>query len=194
MGDKKIVIGISGTLCAGKGQVAEILKSKGCDVTTLGAIVRESLQSKSILPTRENQQDEGNRLRKEFGGQILAQKALERFAHSKAPLVIDGIRNMAEVEYLENNTKFFLIGVDAPLDIRFGRSSKRNRDPQLGDYDLFKAEDARDQGLNEPENGQQVGACIERADFMIINDEDYLILSHSKLYKETEKIYGKIVK
>lgn len=194
MKDKKIVIGICGTLCSGKGVVAEILKSKGCDVTTLGAIVRESLQSKGIETTRENQQNEGNRLRKEFGGQILAQKAMERFNHSKAPLVIDGIRNMAEVEYLEKNTKFFLIGVDAPLEIRFGRSNRRNRDPHLGDYDIFRTEDARDQGLNEPENGQQVGACMERADFMITNDEDFTKLEHSKLYKETEKIYGKIIK
>jgi dephospho-CoA kinase len=189
----KIVIGISGTLCSGKGLVAEILKSKGCDVTTLGAIVRESLNSQGIETTRENQQNEGNRLRKEYGGQILAQKALERYAESNAPLVIDGIRNISEIEYLEKNSKFYLIAVDALLDIRFGRSNKRNRDPHLGDYDIFKMEDERDRGLNEPENGQQVGKCMDRADFRIINDDEFIILHHSKVYKETIKIYDEIV-
>jgi len=192
--DGKIVIGVSGTLCAGKGVVAGILKSLGCDLTTLGVIVRESLQSKGIEATRENQQNEGNRLRKELGGQILAEKALVRYTHSKAPLVIDGIRNMAEVEYLEKNSKFFLIGVDAPLELRFGRSNARNRDPQLGDYDMFKAEDARDRGLNEPATGQQVGECLNRADFMIMNNEEYNRLENSKIYKETIKIYERVMK
>lgn len=192
--DRKTVIGICGTLCSGKGVVSGILKDKGCDTTTLGAIVRQSLDSKGMETTRENQQDEGNRLRKEFGGQILAQKAFERFAKSKAPLIIDGIRNIAEVEYLEKNARFFLIGVDAPLELRFDRSKKRNRDPQLGDYDIFQMEDARDQGVNEPATGQQVGECMKRADFMIMNDKEYRKLENSELYAETLKIYDRIMK
>lgn len=190
----KIVIGISGTLCSGKGVVAEILRSKGFDATTLGAIVRESLNSKRIETTREAQQDEGNRLRKEFGGQVLAERALAKYSGSFVPLVIDGIRNVAEIEYLRKNSRFFLIVIDAPFELRFRRSNKRNRDPRLGDYDLFKAEDARDRGLNEPESGQQVGECMKRADFTIMNDEEFTRLEHSKIYRETIKIYEKIMK
>jgi dephospho-CoA kinase len=190
---EKIVIGISGTLCSGKGVIAEILRLKGCDVTTLGAIVRESLNSQGLEATREAQQDEGNRLRKEFGGQVLAERALAKYIRNPAPLVIDGIRNVAEIEYLEKNSKFFLIGIDAPFELRFGRSNRRNRDPKLGDYDKFKAEDARDQGLNEPSTGQQVGECMKRANFTITNDEEFMRLEHSKLYKGTIKIYEKIM-
>jgi dephospho-CoA kinase len=191
---QKIVIGICGTLCAGKGIVSEILGSKGCDVIKLGAVVRESLNSQGIEATREAQQNEGNRLRSEFGGQVLAEKVLEKYANSPAPLVIDGIRNMAEIEYLEKHSKFFLIGVDAPFEDRFERSNKRNRDAKLGDYDTFKATDERDQGLNEPETGQRVGDCMQRADFTIVNDEDYVRLEHSKIYRETIKIYEEIMK
>jgi len=190
---QKIVIGTSGTLCAGKGVVAEILKSKGCDVVTLGTIVRESMNYKGIIATRENQQDEGNTLRKEFGGQVLAERALKKYSDSDKPLVIDGIRNIAEIEYLKKHSKFFLIGVDAPIELRWKRSVDRDRDPGHKDYDKFVIDDARDKGLNEPESGQQVGMCLVQADFLIYNDEEYDILENSKLYKQIDEIYWRIV-
>jgi len=191
--DKKIIIGVCGTLCSGKGVVSEILRSKGCDVTTLGAIVRESLNSKGIEATREAQQNEGNALRKEFGGQILAERALKKYIHTDNILVIDGIRNVAEIEYLKAHSKFFLIGVDASLELRWKRSIHRNRDPGHKDYDTFINDDARDRGTNEPANGQQVGMCLVQADFLIMNDEEYVDLESSKLYKDVNKIYREII-
>jgi dephospho-CoA kinase len=194
MMNKKMVIGVCGTLCSGKGIVTEILRSKGCDVTTLGTIVRESLDSKGVETTREAQQDEGNLLRKEFGGQILAERALKKYVHSANPLVIDGIRNIAEIEYLKEHSRFFLIGVDASLELRWKRSVHRNRDPGHKDYDTFINDDARDRGTNEPANGQQVGMCLVQADFLIMNDEEYVDLESSKLYKDVNRIYEKIMK
>ena len=191
---QKLVIGISGTLAAGKGVVAEILSKKGCDITTLGAVVRESLNSKNIETTRENQQNEGNNLRKEFGGQVLVERALKKVLHNNKILIIDGIRNVAEIDYLRNNSKFFLIGVDAPIDKRYERSTKRHRDPNPPDYDKFIADDARDRGVNEPLNGQQVGMCLVQADFLINNDEIFTKLEDSKLYKDVNELYRDILK
>ncbi|MGV8171884.1 MAG: AAA family ATPase [Candidatus Woesearchaeota archaeon] len=192
--DKKVIIGVCGTLCSGKGVVSEILKSKGCDVITLGAIVRESLNSKNIATTREAQQNEGNALRKEFGGQILAERALKKYLHSTNPLVIDGIRNISEIEYLKKHSKFFLIGIDASIESRWKRSLQRNRDPGHKDYDKFVSDDARDKGRNEPDSGQQVSLCLVQADFLIMNDEEYVDLESSKLYIRVNDIYRKIIK
>ncbi|GIU69328.1 MAG: hypothetical protein KatS3mg002_0564 [Candidatus Woesearchaeota archaeon] len=190
---KKLVIGITGTIASGKDVVASILKEKGFQVISLGEIIRDELSSKGIPITRKSQQDLGNQLRKEFGGQILAEKALKKFQSYSTPLVINGIRNVDEIKYLRENADFHLIGIDAPLEIRWERLKKRNRDSDLLNHDRFVIDDARDKGFNEPLNGQQVGMCLVHADFLISNDEDFSgPIENSKLYKEVNDIYRKI--
>jgi dephospho-CoA kinase len=190
----KLVIGLSGTICSGKGLVAEILRSKGCQVDTLSSIIRDELKSKGLEPTRKTLQDGGNRLRKEFGGQVLAERLLAKYKSYDVPLVIDGLRNMAEIDYLKKHSRFFLVGVDAPFEVRWTRVQKRNRDSDLLNYDKFVIDDARDRGFNEPLNGQQVGMCLVHADFLVNNDEEYKRLEDSKVYKQVNDIYREIMK
>lgn len=191
----KLVIGISGTITSGKGTVARILKDQGLHLITLSEIIRDELHKMNMEPTRKNLQDTGNSLRKEFGGQILAQRALQKYKSYESPLIIDGIRNLDEINFLKKNSTFHLIGVDAPFEMRWERLKLRNRDSDLLNHDKFVIDDARDRGFNEPLNGQQVGMCLVQADFLINNDEQMAgKLEDSKLYKETIDIYRKITK
>lgn len=195
MEKKKLVIGIAGSLLSGKGTVAEILKSKGFSHIILSSIVREEVSRLGLEPVRQVLQDVGNNLRKEFGGQVLAERALNKFKSYDTPLIIDGIRNIDEVNFLKENSDFRLIGVDAPLEVRWNRLKARNRDSDLLNHDKFVIDDARDRGFNEPLNGQQVGMCLVHADFLINNDEDFSgPLENSKLYREVNEIYRKIRK
>jgi dephospho-CoA kinase len=195
MEKKKLVIGLTGTLASGKGVIADILHSKGFQLADLGEIVRDDLRSKGMATTRANQQDNGNALRKEFGGQVLIERALKKYHSYDVPLVICGLRNMVEVDFLRENSELFLIGVDAPFELRWQRVQKRNRDPDLLNHDKFVIDDARDRGFNEPLDGQQVGMCLVHADFLINNDENFMgRVEDSKLYKETMDILRKIKK
>lgn len=194
MEKKKLVIGLCGTLAAGKGIVTSILKSKGFQSVGLGDIVREELLDRGMAITRKNQQDIGNKLRKENGGQILAQRALSKYKSYDSPLVIEGIRNMVEVDFLKANSNFFLIGVDAPFDVRWGRVQKRNRDADLLNHDKFVIDDSRDRGFNEPLDGQQTGMCLVHADFLINNDEDFEKLDDSPIQKQVSDVYREIQK
>ena len=105
---KKLVIGITGTLLSGKDVVERILKDKGCQSISLGQVCRDELKLKELEINRKNQQDLGNDLRKEFGGQVLAERALKKFQSYNAPLVINGIRNLDEIKYLKENSDFKL--------------------------------------------------------------------------------------
>ena len=96
----KLVIGISGTIASGKGTVAELLKQKGFSMITLSSIIREEVAKRGLEPTRINLQDVGNDLRKEFGGQVLTERALAKFKSYTTPLIIDGIRNADEIRFL----------------------------------------------------------------------------------------------
>ena len=191
----KLVIGITGTIASGKGTVGEILKSKGFSSISLSSILREELAAQGLEPTRTNMQDIGNKLRKDFGGQVLAERALAKFKSYSTPLIIDGIRNMDEVNYLKQNSNFILIGIDAPFEVRWQRVRARNKDSDLLNHDRFVIDDARDRGFNEPLNGQQVGMCLVHADHLINNDEEFSgPIENSKLYKDVNEIYRKIKK
>lgn len=190
----KLVIGITGTIASGKDTVGGILRAKGCNHIVLSSIIREEIAARHMEPTRITLQDVGNDLRKQFGGQVLAERALNKFKSYDAPLVIDGIRNVDEINFLKENSNFKLIGVDAPFEIRWARVRARNRDSDLLNHDKFVIDDARDRGFNEPLNGQQVGMCLVQADFLINNDEEFQRLDDSKLNKEVNEIYRKIMK
>lgn len=192
---KKLVIGLAGTLLSGKDTVSRILKEKGFQVVVLSDIIREELKSRGMEINRKTMQDMGNELRKEYGGHILAERALQKFQSYSAPLIINGIRNLDEIKYLKENSEFHLIGIDAPLEVRWLRLQARNRDAELLNHDKFVIDDARDKGFNEPLNGQQVGMCLVHADFLINNDEDFTgPIENSKLYKDVNEIYRKIKK
>jgi dephospho-CoA kinase len=186
------VIGLTGTIASGKSVIGNILKSKGFDIISLSSIIREHLDAKGITANRKTMQDGGNELRKNHGGQVLVERALAKFPKNEF-LVIDGIRNIDEIDHLRNNSIFALIGIDAPVEIRWERVRKRNRDNDLLNYDKFLLDDARDRGFNEPLTGQQVGMCLVQADYLVINDEEFDKLENSKLYSETLEILEKIL-
>ena len=191
---KKIVIGITGTISSGKGLAAQILKDKGFSVATVSSVIREELKERGIEPARKALQDIGNQMRQEHGGEYWVARILSKNRNYDTPLVIDGIRNLAEINYLKVNSDFHLIGVDAPFEVRWQRVQQRNRDSDLLNHDRFVIDDARDRGFNEPLNGQQVGMCLVHSDFLINNDEEFTRLEDSKLYKEINEIYRKIKK
>jgi dephospho-CoA kinase len=194
MEKKKLVIGITGTIASGKDTVGGILHAKGFNHIILSAIIRDEITARGLEPTRKNLQDVGNDLRKQFGGQVLVERALNKFKSYDVPLVIDGIRNLDEINFLKENSDFKLIGVDAPFEVRWARVKLRNRDSDLLNHDKFVIDDARDRGFNEPLNGQQVSMCLVQADFLINNDEEFARLEDSKLYREVSEIYRKILK
>ena len=164
----KLVIGLTGTMNSGKGTVADYLVSKGFEHFILSEIIKEETSQKHLPLTRENLQDIGDILRKAHGLGVLAKLALERSKTEK--VLIDGIRNPGEIAFLKEQDKFILIAVDAPLSVRFMRAKERKSAKDIVDYAAFVHDDARDRGINQPENGQQVQACIDSADFRIEND------------------------
>jgi len=161
----------------------------------LSGMVRDELQKNNINIDRNSLQDMGNKLREQFGGQVLAERALAKYRSYDAPLIIKSIKNLDEINFLKENSEFYLIGVDAPFEKRWERIRARNKDVDLLNHDKFVIEDARDRGFNEPLNGQQVAMCLVHADFLINNDEDFTgPIDNTRLNKQVNEIYRKIMK
>ncbi len=166
----KLVIGLTGTMNSGKGTIAEYIVSKEFEHFILSEIIKEETSQKHLPLTRENLQDIGDILRREHGLGVLAKLALERAKTDR--ILIDGIRNPGEIAFLKQvkDVYFVLIAVDAPLAVRFARAKERKSAKDIVDYATFVRDDARDRGINQPENGQQVQACVDAANYQIIND------------------------
>jgi len=176
-----MIIGLTGTIGSGKGVVADYLVQKGYTYYSLSDIVREETTKMGITHMRENLQNVGNGLRRKYGLGILAERTKEKIINGRN-YVIDGIRNTAEVAALRTLPRFYLIGVDSPLNIRWERVKARGRASDAKDEKEFVRLDLIDRGQEEV-YGQQVGKCLSLANFQILNN-----INLDALYKNIEGI------
>jgi hypothetical protein len=119
-----MVLGLTGPNAAGKGEVADYLRARGFTVHSLSDVVREEARLRGLPPEREHLIRVGNLLRKQSGAGVLAERILPRLG---ARMVVDSVRNPAEVTVLRRLPRFVLLGVDAPVEVRFERSLRRAR-------------------------------------------------------------------
>lgn len=189
-----MIIGLTGTLGSGKGTFAKYLEQNGFKYITISDIVREEARKKDLAIKREVLQNLGNLMREKYGNGYWAKKAIEKI-DIKENWLIDGVRNVGEIEEIKKLPNNIIIGIDAPEDIRLMRVEKRNKFEEEGrqpsedpkDKKSLKKAELRDRGFHEPEHGQQVLKCIDLADFKIINDS-----SLEEFYKKIDEILKKI--
>jgi len=171
-------VGVTGFNAAGKGEVTEYLKTKGFKSTSLSDILRIEAKSKNLEPTRENLTKLGQTMRQQLHPGFLAEKALFHIDPTKSH-VIDSIRHPYEIKILKQHLKpFLLIGVDAPVAMRFERSQVRGRQENAKNLEQFIEREQEEMKNNL--NAQQLHHCMEMCDYLIINDGSVEEL-HSKV-------------
>ena len=160
-----MIVGLTGKNASGKGEVAGYLVKKGFSYFSLSDILREEAKKLGIEETRKNLIKLGNDMRKKHSAGILAKLIMKRL---KGNCVVDSIRNPEEIEELRKNKDFILLGIDAPVEIRFERAKKRGRNENAKTLSEFKTVEQKE-NLKKPEN-QQLDICLKMADKIIIND------------------------
>ena len=162
-----MIIGLTGTNASGKGTVAEYLvKEKKFKYFSLSDILREECEREGLEPTRETLIRLGIKMRSEYGPAVLASRIIDKITGS---CVVDSIRNVAEAQELRKLPDFILVGVDAPVDIRFKRAELRKRTGETLTLEDFIRKEEEENGSEE--SAQQLGKCMELADKVIINDK-----------------------
>ena len=173
----QLCIGVTGMNGAGKTTIAKFLKSF---YSVQHFEVRDFLDAERArrhMPEgRESLSTLANILRKEYGPDYimrsLAAKALEM--NFQTPFIIQSIRCMGEVEYLERRfgEAFILIGTDAPIEMRYKRALKRDSQTDREDYERF----CRDEALEKVEENpweQNLSACMTKVKegFLVWNED-----------------------
>lgn len=184
-----MIIGLTGSLAAGKGIVSDFFKKIGFVYLSLSNELREIAKERKIELTRKNLQNLGNKMREEYGISILAKLVSEKIKNQNyTKAIIDGIRNPAEIIELRKIKDFFLVSVDAPARIRFNRMLERDRESDPKTLEDFLKVDARDKGEGETETGQGVRRCMIQADFTLINSETL-----EEVQKKVQDLYKQIL-
>jgi dephospho-CoA kinase len=185
-----MIIGITGPMGSGKSTIVDALLKLGYKLVTLSDMVREEARRIGITEERENLMSVGQGLRHKFGAGILAARALEKIKKEGGDKwIVDGIRNPAEVIELKKHPDFVLIANTASEDKIIERIFYRKRADDTLDKEAIKKKLRREMGEGEPPEGQQVGKCIEMADYVFDN-----VMPFEKVEEEFLKLYNSIPK
>jgi dephospho-CoA kinase len=162
-----MIVGLTGPNAAGKGEVARFLTERGFAYHSLSDVVREEASARGLDHSRENLIRVGNELRTSVGPGVLAERIAARLTGG-GRTVIDSVRSPAEVAVLRTLPGFILLGVNAPIEVRFARSRSRAR---IGDGATIE-EFARKEALENSTDpaAQQLGQTFELADVVVLND------------------------
>ena len=171
-----VYVGVVGQIASGKGILVKYLTERLNFVSfSLSSILHDAIKKKNIREfTRQTLQDMGDKLRREYGDDVLARRLNEVIIkeQKKSRVVVEGIRNPGEIEFLKKNTNFILIGVKAKRELRFKRLLSRGKPWDPKNWNDFVKVDRRDLGVGQDKSGQQVGKCLAYCDYILTNNKD----------------------
>ncbi|MFO8128417.1 MAG: AAA family ATPase [Bacteroidales bacterium] len=183
-----IIIGITGTLGAGKGTIVDyLIREKDFIHYSVRSYLLEKVRAAGMPLDRDSMVEVANSLRKEYGSSYITDQLYEKAVVSGKNCVIESIRSVGEIKSLRKNPGFVLIAVDADPEIRYLRIKERNSETDHISYSKFLKNEQREM-QNTDEHKQNISECIKRADHLIKNNG-----SREDLYRKVEKLMNKIM-
>src|ERR1041385_3771469 len=116
-----MIIGITGTLGAGKGAVVDYLvEKKGFRHYSVREFLKRIIQERGMPNNRDSMLSVANELRAKYGPGYIAECLLSEAQASRGDAVIESVRTVGETEYLKSHgAKTW--AVDAKREIRYTR-------------------------------------------------------------------------
>ncbi len=152
---------------SGKSEAVKIAKEQNIPVIRMGDMIWNETKNRGLELSDKNVGMIANNMRKEHGMDIWAKKTLEKIRSIKDVdlLVIDGVRNIEEIEAFEKELgkNFLLIAVQVSDEERYKRALSRGRKDDSQDIKLVKKRDKRELSWG-------LGSVIASADIVISNE------------------------
>jgi len=184
----KLILGVAGTIGAGKDVCTDHLKSKhGFVVITIGDLTREELKQIGMDETRENLDFLQKKRVDEFGIGYWTRKAIKKVQETKSDrIAINGVRRPVDVTLQKKvfGDKFKLLLVDADVQIRYKRLKERKRPGDPKTLSEFKKQEQAQWKLFDFEK------TMKFADFTIKNET----ASMEDFYRQIDEVIFKLIK
>ena len=165
-----IIIGITGTLGAGKGTIVEYLvENKGFIHYSVRAYLLEKIRKQGLEENRDNMFRLGNELRTSYGSSYIIDQLYHRAMVAQQNCVIESLRTPGEINALRNKDHFYLLAVDADPELRYQRIILRQSETDRVSRKTFLEDEEREMNSVDP-NKQNLKKCIEMADYMLLNN------------------------
>jgi dephospho-CoA kinase len=182
-----LIIGITGTLGAGKGTIVDFLtKEKGFAHFSVRAFIAAEIAARGMEINRDSMVIVANDLRKKNSPSYITDCLYEKALALGQNSIIESIRTPGEIYSLRSKGGFFLFAVDADPLIRYERIKLRQSETDNITYQTFLDNEQREMESSDP-NAQNIGKCMELADFKLWNNG-----TMEQLNRQVEEILMKI--
>ena len=181
------IIGITGTLGAGKGTIVDYLKEHYGyrHYSVRGYLIEEALRRGMEL-NRDTFVVVANDLRATHSPSYITDQLYLQAAENGENAIIESVRTPGEVESLRKQEHFLLFAVDADPEIRYERVVGRGSETDHISYETFLENEAREMSSTDP-NHQNIGRCMQLADYVFMNNGDF-----EDLYRQVEEVLQEI--
>ncbi len=163
------IIGITGTLGAGKGTIVEYLLKKGFKHHSVREFLVEEIMRRGLKSDRESMVLVANELRERHGSSYIVEQLYSRAKEVGGDAVIESIRCVGEVEALRGKKGFVLFAVDADIETRYSRIVERKSVSDGVSFEEFVGQEQREMSSDNPVK-QNLKKCIGMADYSFKND------------------------
>lgn len=182
-----MILGITGTIGAGKGTIVRHLEKKGFAYFSVSEFLASVAKERGLKTDRVARRKIANEYRK-LGPEKLIEAV---FKHAKGALkkkkdiVIESLHTPAEVSYIQK-AGGKVISVDADIQTRYARAQRRGSPKDNVDYKEFVREQNREMASKNPHENN-LATAIAAADFHLENNG-----SMHELFEEVDDILKEI--